>query len=333
MTKVNNIIKLKPPAPSAAFNSYWRFAQKRQQAFFARVEGQAGPWSDDDIINQYKFTNAYRASDRVSQYLIRHVIYPDNHDEIDFSAKDILLRILLFKIFNKISTWQLLEQHFGVINCANFDVERFDQVLDTAINSGQRIYSAAYIMPSGNQKKYGKIRKHRFHLQLIEHLLRSNLQRHLQQCPTMAAGYQQLLKIDSFGKFLAYQLITDINYSELTNFSEMEFVMAGPGALDGIRKCFTDLHQYSTSDTIKWMADNQQQQFERLDLDFPSLFGRDLQLIDCQNLFCEVDKYCRVAHPDIQGISGRTRIKQTFKPKSQPIELFYPPKWQLNSRH
>ena len=30
----------------------------------------------------------------------------------------------------------------------------------------------------------------------------------------------------------------DINYSNLVDFSEMSFVYPGPGALDGIKKCF-----------------------------------------------------------------------------------------------
>src|SRR5665213_109406 len=47
-------------------------------------------------------------------------------------------------------------------------------------------------------------------------------------------------------------------------------------------------------------------QFSRLGLKFRSLFGRPLQLIDCQNLFCEVDKYARYAHPEVIGVTGRT---------------------------
>jgi hypothetical protein len=62
------------------------------------------------------------------------------------------------------------------------------------------------------------------------------------------------------------------------------------------------------------------------------LWGRPLQLIDCQNLFCEVDKYARHAHPDVIGITGRTRIKQVFRSTSTPIEYWYPPKWGLNEQ-
>jgi hypothetical protein len=78
------------------------------------------------------------------------------------------------------------------------------------------------------------------------------------------------------------------------------------------------------------MADHQEEHFARLGLRFAGLRGRRLQLIDCQNLFCEVDKYARVAHPDVQGISGRTRIKQAFRPVGEPMPAWFPPKWGIN---
>jgi len=80
------------------------------------------------------------------------------------------------------------------------------------------------------------------------------------------------------------------------------------------------------------MADRQQSEFDRLELSFHTLWGRPLQLIDCQNLFCEVDKYARINHPEIAGITGRTRIKQKYRVNPKPIPLWYPPKWGLNER-
>ena len=57
------------------YNAFWNFAYKRQEAFFNRLENKPAPWSDDPIIQKFKFTNAYRATDRVSQYLLKNVIY------------------------------------------------------------------------------------------------------------------------------------------------------------------------------------------------------------------------------------------------------------------
>lgn len=103
-----------------------------------------------------------------------------------------------------------------------------------------------------------------------------------------------MLSYPTIGKFLAYQYAIDINYSELCDFSEMSFVVAGPGAQSGIEKCFS-LNKYCYEDIIKYMADNQNEEFRKRGLEFKTLFGRPLQLIDCQNLFCETDKYSRVA--------------------------------------
>jgi 5-hmdU DNA kinase, helical domain len=184
-------------------------------------------------------------------------------------------------------------------------------------------------MPSGS-KCFGQSLKHRSHLKLIEMMMADSLPRRICDTKSMQQVFDLLRSYPMIGDFLAYQYAIDLNYSELTNFSEMSFVVPGPGAKDGIRKCFSDFGGLSEVDLIKCMADRQEDEFKRLDIDFQSLWGRPLQLIDCQNLFCEVDKYARIAHPDIMGISGRTRIKQKFKLKSEPIEFFYPPKWGIN---
>jgi hypothetical protein len=165
---------------------------------------------------------------------------------------------------------------------------------------------------------------------LVEKMLKEGLPSQIQDCTTMRSGYDLLLSYPLIGKFLAYQYITDINYSEITNFSEEEFTIPGPGARDGIRKCFTSLGGITETELIKMLAERQEYEFERLGLDFKYLGGRRLQYIDIQNVFCETDKYSRVAHPDIVGISGRTRIKQLFKPNKKPIDYFFPPKWKVD---
>lgn len=319
------IVKLQKPKPSVVFDTYWKFACRRQEAFFARLSYPCGPWTEDPILKAYKFTNAYRASDRVSQYLIKNVIYSQK-----WSVKDTVFRTLLFKIFNKIETWELLESQFGEVSIESFDVSKYDKVLSRAMQAGGAIYSAAYIMPSGPKSKCAGLRKHQFHLSLLQSLLNDGFVERLLACVSMEQAYKEILKIESFGKFLSYQFVTDLNYSNVMNFSETEFVVPGPGALDGIKKCFITLGDYNEQDVIKMVMNEQEHHFERLGENFKFLWGRKLQLIDCQNLFCEVDKYSRVAHPDIEGISGRTRIKQKFKPRSREISVWYPPKWRIN---
>src|SRR5260370_23774501 len=238
---------------------------------------------------------------------------------------------MLFKLFNKIETWQLLENEVGPLTYETYAFKAYDRPLTRPMTRGESIYSAAYIMPSGGTL-LGHDRKHRNHLVLIERMMTEHLPERIAEAPSMQRAFELLRGYPTIGNFLAYQYVTDLNYSKLTNFTEMEFVVPGPGALDGIRKCFADTGGLNDPELIRFVADRQEREFERLGLDFRSLWGRRLQLIDCQNLFCEVDKYARIFHPEIAGISGRTRIKQKYSSHPLPIAYWYPPKWELNDR-
>ena len=117
---------LLPIKVSSVFDTYWRFAAERQDVYFRRLAKQAEPWTNDPVISVHKFTNAYRAADRVSQYLIRHVIY---RDDLPKSDAEILFRTLLFKLFNKIETWELLEHTFGAVTFKAYKFEHYDRLL------------------------------------------------------------------------------------------------------------------------------------------------------------------------------------------------------------
>ena len=313
-----------PTKTTPVFDTYWNFAAKRQSIFFNRIHGNEWPLIDDPILQTYKFTNAYRASDRVSQYLIRHVIY-----EGDQSNKEIFFRIILFKTFNKIETWKLIKKDIGEISYREYNFNDYDRILSKALEGGRSIYSAAYIMPSGS-RSFGQKYKHRNHLKLFEKMMKDNLPEYICEAKSMQRVFELLRQYPMIGDFLAYQYAIDINYRELTDFSEMSFVVPGPGARDGIRKCFSDFGGLSEVDLIKCVADRQEEEFSRLGIKFQNLWGRRLQLIDCQNLFCEVDKYARIKHPEFKGLTGRTRIKQKFRINREPIDYWYPPKWDLN---
>lgn len=318
------LTKKSKPKPSLVFDTYWKFAAERQNIFFNRI-AKKEILTEDPLFLKHKFTNAYRASDRVSQFLIKDVIYSKGV----YSQQDVLFRIILFKIFNKISTWQLLEDEMGDISIDTFSFNKFSKTLNEARKVKETIYSGAYIMTSG-KSIFGYDFKHENHLKLIEkYIVKPKFLETIQNCKTLEELFFLLKQLPTIGDFLAYQYAIDINYSELTNFSEMDFVMPGPGAKDGIKKCFTSYGDYSEADIIRWVTDNQESEFERLGLDFRWLPDRYLQLIDCQNLFCETDKYARVIHPSILGYSDRKRIKQIYKCNKEQINYFYPPKWHL----
>lgn len=316
--------RLSPIQTTAVYDTYWRFAAERQAVLLRRARGGPAPWTNDAVLRRHKFTNAYRAADRVSQFLIANVIYqgPEQADEVVF-------RILLFKLFNKIETWQLLQDRLGELSWKGFDASRYASVLSRARSVGTSIYSPAYIMPSA-RSAFGSAEKHRNHLALIEHMMRDRVATRISKAASLGDVYATLRSYPSLGPFLAFQLAIDLNYSQLIDFDEMSFVVPGPGARDGIAKCFSARGGLSEVDLIKLVADRQDAEFESRGLKFEHLAQRRLQLIDCQNLFCEVDKYARVTHPEVKGISGRVRIKQVFQARPDLVTLWFPPKWNVN---
>lgn len=306
---------------SEVLASYWTLAAERQRVYHARLAGEPAPWTQNPIVAHYRFTNAYRAADRVSQELIR-LIYDGPQ-----AAPDVLLRTLLFRFFNKPETWTALAAQRGEISAEDFDVEGYAHILDGLMAQRTRIYSAAYIVPP---PPFGYVRKHRNHLALIEHMMQSGLAGKLARARSLQDVFHLIASYPSLGPFLAYQLTIDLNYSTLIDFDEDDFVVAGPGAVSGLMKCFPDARGVAAPDLIRWMVDTQEEQTEHYGVPFRDLFGRRLKLIDCQNLFCETDKYARIAHPTHRGVGNRTRIKQQFSANGPLKWPAFPPKWGLD---
>ncbi len=313
------------PTPTPVFESLWYLAAERQRIFRARLRSGGEPPTEDAVLRTFKFTNAYRASDRTSQFLIRHVIYDRKR-----SWRDTFTRILLFKLFNRIETWEVVRDSVGEVTAGTFDVDAIGAILGHELRGGRKIYSAAYIMPSA--QAFGRQRKHENHLRLLSAMLDGHVDTKIEAATSMHEAFDILVRYPSIGPFLGYQLATDLNYSSDLHFQEDEFVVPGPGALDGLAKCFSDPGDLSPADVVRWTMETQEQQFRERGIAFEDLWNRPLQLIDCQNLFCEVDKYARAVHPEFAGRSGRTRIKQRFRPRREPLTAWYPPKWGINER-
>jgi alpha-glutamyl/putrescinyl thymine pyrophosphorylase clade 1 len=303
---------------SPVFDTYWRFASARQAVYEARLRGEPAPWTNDPILQRHRFTNCYRAADRVSQFLIREVQYTGSQE-----PEEVVFRTLLFKMFNRIETWRQLTKVIGEVTYLDFDPIDYTDALSSL---PRPLYSAAYVIPP---PRFDQDNKHGNHMRLLQQIMLTKSGRIIYSV-SLRDLYATLRSIPSLGNFLAYQFAIDLNYSSAINHAEMEFVIPGPGARDGIRKCFGARAQGIESDIIHYMSATQEVYFKRLELPFHGLRGRRLQLIDCQNLFCEVDKYSRVAYPEIAGISGRTKIKQLFRPITEPVPAWFPPKWGIN---
>lgn len=317
-------VRAKQPRSTEALGVYWKFARARQDLYLARLRGGIAPEPSDVVLATNRFTNAFRASDRVSQYLISKVIY----DGVSRPFEDEFARVILFKLFNRISTWESLQSVVGPLSAKKVLDGRVADAVEHLSRQG-RVYSAAYIMPPPRHLHGCKARRHAI---LLAQMIADGVPARVKQAKTMSEVFKVLRGVPSIGPFLAYQYAIDLNYGPSLSHSENSFVTPGPGALRGLRKCYSDLGDLSPSDAIRFTRDSMLQESSRANVTPPDLFGRRPTLIDLQNLFCEVDKYTRVARPDLCGEVPGARIKQRYVANPEPISSWFPPDWKLNER-
>jgi alpha-glutamyl/putrescinyl thymine pyrophosphorylase clade 1 len=155
----------------------------------------------------------------------------------------------------------------------------------------------------------------------------------LQAAKTYEDAFFVLSRYPLHQDFIGMQHLTDLNYSRVINFGEDDFIVPGPGAYRGIQKCFGLKSRPSKREAIELIracVSGQERFFKLFRLGPVRLMGkRRLHAIDCQNLFCEVDKVARVKHPEFK-LKAEERIKQKLKPTGPLPAPFFPPKWNLN---
>lgn len=304
---------------------YFYFIQERMNIFWRKIEKRSN-WTKDPILRKYKFTNVYRACDRVSQYLISQVIYKDLEK---YTPQDVLLRILVFKIFNKISTWEFLQQFYGEITIHHFDVKVISQLLTERQNKVP-IFNNAYMMTGSHRKYNHLVSKHEKWLSMVKaEFIDGQKVDKILSASSLEEVYRLLNTCSFLGEFLAYQYAIDFNYSPFINFSEDSFVKAGLGAIRGIKKCFLK-YGNDYEDAIQYVHANFESLQEKYGYtEFRPLPGRKPSLLDLQNCFCETDKYLRQAMPELRV--DNVRIKQIYKENSESIHFVFPPKWKIKT--
>lgn len=287
-------------------SDFWYFANERYALFENRLLTGIPVPSADPIMNENRFTNTFRATDRVSQRMIK--LQYDG----DWDPASLLLRTLLFKVFNREQTWDAIVEEFGEPTAHNWEPVAVQSLLDDMAAAGEQIFTGSYMMV--NPLTAGWV-KHHYYVNMIDTIMNSYMPIVLESQSLMDLT-ARLQDVPGIGKFLAYQYAIDLNYSTLFDFSENDYTLAGHGAKRGITRLFGNARLPETRIRELW-EDRARG---------PELLGsREMHLIDIQNVLCEYDKYMRTAQP-----VGRKRMKQRYRPDPRPLpDPVFPPKWNL----
>src|SRR5688572_4087066 len=87
------------PAPVTLF---WHWINERHSIYIKRSMGHKRPWTEDVILQQYKFTNVFRQLDKGTVWLTEHFINPSLENEVSLDV--IFFNIAWYRLFNWIPT-------------------------------------------------------------------------------------------------------------------------------------------------------------------------------------------------------------------------------------
>ncbi|KAL5506976.1 hypothetical protein ACEPAH_6432 [Sanghuangporus vaninii] len=289
-----------------AFDTFWEYASERHAVEERRRAGKPHPWSKKSVFREYKFCSVFRVADRGSQFLIKEVIEKGGSQE----EEELLFRVLLYSSFVRVETYKLLSAALGPLSWKTYDHAKYARVLLEAADNGDSIYTGAF------QKfppQLGYSHAHENHLALLEIMMSNDLLGKLRGCKYMADAFDVIYQFPGSGDFVAFQLLINLSYTPLVNFSENDFVIAGVGAVKGLKKCFSPSDSVSGSESalIRWMTDTQERHFARLGLE-PAVLSngdgdgdekRKMTLVDVEHTLCELHKYVRILS-SAEGGSG-----------------------------
>jgi hypothetical protein len=283
-------------------NRYVYFVLEREHIRTEKEAGAPAPWSEDDILNTYKFCNMRRADDRVSRWLIDNWYGPYR----DYSL--LWFMPIVARWINWPPTLDLMLQH-DAWEQDTLHGDWFDALgaeIDHRVQSGEKAWTGAYLitartLPEGRTKgdwiANSTLKNAWFH--------RDKFNAFFQRKPeyrTVEEAMGLFKGMFNFGTFMAGQVVADWTYTHLLCHAPDLYTFApiGPGSTRGLNRLFGR----GLDKPIKQAQFNSELIACRNELS-KYMDVSKFTLHDIQNTFCEFDKYCRL----ING--GQVRSKYT----------------------
>ena len=285
------------------------FARKRHFVYLRRKEGlPRSEWTDDALLQQFRFTNVYRELDKTTLWMKKNV-----RDRLK-DSHELLLAIVLFRWFNRIETGEAIFCQHGFDGeivgdtawdqfCRGDDVD----VLRTAIVNyrGKGPYvTGSYIIktPDGYDKLSGVLQCIKWFRE-NEYKTRHSTMETKQQFFsafarnhvgfTLEETYEYLLNFPYLGSFMAAQIVADLKYTPILEDADdwHTFAASGPGSRRGLNIVCGREHE------ARWKEKEWHETLLELREKIAPMFREEGWEVphaqDTQNICCEFSKYTR----------------------------------------
>lgn len=204
---------------------FFAFVEERHAIYVRRTRGDPWPWTEDAVLQKWKFTNIYRELDTGTIWLRENIREPyADHPELFFN-------VILYRMYNHIPTAKVV----GYIENDN----QLSQVVDNVQrfkDAGNRIWTNAHMlsgMLGGGGSKIIQI----FGTGMgYAWLRRKELEP--TKDDTLESTFVKLDKIPTVGGFLAYEMVSDLRYTRYLQHAAdiMTWANAGPGCQRGMQR-------------------------------------------------------------------------------------------------
>lgn len=274
------------------------FVWEREAIRIAKENLHPAPWTEDNILGDYRFCNIRRRDDRVSRWIVNNLMRPNEGD------KNLWFTLLIARIVNwPPSLEELLRCGVLPSSPERFEAQRFVSVMDDLQARGKKIYTGAYmIYPtklSPGTSKSASVAQY-----IIADVVKNAelIREALRRPPRIEPFVQALSKCYGLSTFMAGQVAADLTYSndhlgfalDLNTYAPI-----GPGSSRGLN------YLLGRNAGASWKQDafNNELIYVRKNIR-EYLHISDLTLHDVQNIMCEYGKYVRAV---LEEASPRAR--------------------------
>lgn len=263
------------------------------------------PWTDDPILQEFKFCQVFREDDRTTRWFRTHIREPMRNEE------DVLMATIIFRWFNLIETGRTLIDH-DLLRKWNRKKAIYE------ITKQPKWITGAYIIktPNGMDKVTG-VAECVSHIWKARESILSRLHENLAKGESsLEATWLILRDYPYMGPFMAYEVVTDLRHTYLLENANdiMTWANAGPGAMRGLNRLTGRPLDYSRK-SHPWCKEMQDLFKEVKKVLAPSIIfrnGANYEMREIEGGLCEFDKYSRIH-------KGEGRTRSVYKHNNLPI--------------
>ena len=275
--------------------AYW--VKERESIRLKKEAGEPKPWTNDPILQTYRFCNVRRMDDKVSRWLMDNWYAPNS------AHKNGVVACGIARFFNKPETLELITDILfeDKINWKAIK-SRFRKQWD----SGVPIFTGAYMVRGiKGEDKLESV------MESVKKFAPIGKAWHSSPPGTLEEGWKQLIPIYGVGPFISAQIMFDLRWHwDHHDWSDrMVWAAVGPGSRRGMNRIWgeTGKHIHDAIPIHDFLYRLSQVIDEINTRCSPSITSR-MEAIDYQNCLCEYDKYTRI-------LFGEGRMKQLYPGK------------------